>query len=206
MEDLTVALVTSNSGRPLSPFEVATVCKRLVGYGMAPADIAKRLGYGKAYIDGLLDLVAAPKAVRDLVTAGKVSATLAVETLKKHGKQASKVLTDGVKQATASGKDRVTKKHVEAKPKKAPQKAEKPAVAPTQPELPGVSVDANVALLEKAAVWFASFEQGLTPSEAGVAEHVMRGFLSHLTGLDESDVAPYFETVGVPSNETQDDL
>jgi ParB family chromosome partitioning protein len=201
MEDLTVALVTSNSGRQLGPFEVALVCKRLVGYGMEPPAIAKRLGYGKAYIDGLLDLVAAPKAVRDLVISGKVSATLAIETLKKHGKAAGKVLTEGVKQATASGKERVTKKHVEAKAKKGAQKAAKASKLPTQPQLPGVAVDANVALLEKAAEWKTSY---YAYPDASQVEDLIK-LMAHLTGLDESDVAPYFDEVA-GSVESEDDL
>ena len=119
MEDLTIGLYVSNTGEKLTPFEVGTVCKRLVGYGMEPKDIAHRLGITKVYVDQLLDLVAAPKAVRDLVSQGKVSATLASQTLKKHGKAAGKVLAEGVKQAEAKGKSRVTAKHVKGEDKKA---------------------------------------------------------------------------------------
>jgi hypothetical protein len=59
-----------------------------------------------------------------------------------------------------------------------------------------------VALLEKAAAWVQ------THGREFLWEQVMiNSLMSHLTGLDESDVAPYFETVGVPvSAETQDDL
>lgn len=122
-EDLTVALVTANSGKPLSPFEVATVCKRLQGYGYDAKTIAQKLGYTKEHINNLFDLLAAPKAVRDMVTEGKVSATLAVQTVRKHGKDAAKVLKEGAAEAAAKGKTKVTGKHV----KKVTGKAAVPA-------------------------------------------------------------------------------
>lgn len=122
-EDLTVALVTANSGKPLSPFEVATVCKRLQGYGYDAKTIAQKLGYTREYINNLFDLLAAPKAVRDMVTEGKVSATLAVQTVRKHGKDAAKVLKEGAAEAAAKGKTKVTGKHV----KKVTGKAAVPA-------------------------------------------------------------------------------
>lgn len=122
-EDLTVALVTANSGKPLSPFEVATVCKRLQGYGYDAKTIAQKLGYTREHINNLFDLLAAPKAVRDMVTEGKVSATLAVQTVRKHGKDAAKVLKEGAAEAAAKGKTKVTGKHV----KKVTGKAAVPA-------------------------------------------------------------------------------
>jgi ParB-like chromosome segregation protein Spo0J len=61
MEDLTVALVTSNTGEKLRPYEVAKVCKRLIGYGMSETDIAKRLGLTRAYVIDLLALLASPE-------------------------------------------------------------------------------------------------------------------------------------------------
>lgn len=113
-DDLTVALVTANSGRPLSPFEVATVCKRLQGYGYDDKTIAGKLGYTTAYVKNLFELLAAPKAVRDMVTDGKVSATLAVQTVRKNGKEAANVLKEGLVAAEAKGKKKVTGKHVKA--------------------------------------------------------------------------------------------
>ena len=109
-EDLTVALVTGNSGRPLTPIETAIVCKRLQGFGLDNKAIANRLGFTKKYVDNLFDLLAAPAAVRKLVEQGKVSASLAIEELKKDGKGAAKKLTEAVEVAEAGGKKKVTKK------------------------------------------------------------------------------------------------
>lgn len=121
MEDLNVALVTANSGRALTPIETAVVVKRLVGYGLDEATIAKRLGFTLKYVSDLLTLVAAPKPIRDMIVSGKVSSTLALQTLNKHGAEATAVLKEAVKNAEASGKTKATGKHVKkdkpAKPK-----------------------------------------------------------------------------------------
>lgn len=109
-EDLTVALVTGNNGRPLSPIETAIVCKRLQGFGLDNKAIADRLCFTKKYVDNLFELLAAPAAVRKLVEQGKVSASLTIEELKKDGKGAAKKLTEAVEVAEAGGKKKVTKK------------------------------------------------------------------------------------------------
>ena len=75
IEDLTIGLVTSNSGKPLTPIEKAAVVKRLVGYGMEEAVIAKRLGFTVGYVGDLLKLIAAPKKIRAMVESGEVSAS-----------------------------------------------------------------------------------------------------------------------------------
>ena len=190
MEDLTIALVTSNSGRQLSPYEIGVVCKRLVGYGMEPKAIAQRLGFTPVYVNGLLDLVAAPKALRDLVTEGKVSATLAVETLKKHGKEAAAVLTSGVKEAKAKGKDRVTKKHVrnatiKAKRAKAEQKE-------LDLEEPASVSQVEQGLINAGELWLSS--QSLYATEFECVVYVF----SKLTNLSMEEVAPYFEVPSTP--------
>lgn len=146
MEDITIALVTANTGKPLKPYAVATVCKRLVGYGMEVKDIATRLGLTKPYVDALLDLLASPKALREMVSSGQVSATLAMETVKKHGKEASKVLSKGVVAAKAAGKDRVTAKHI--KPATALPKAKK--AAPVEQLAENVAQTSVPATIEKA--------------------------------------------------------
>ncbi|GAB2750439.1 hypothetical protein GCM10027019_31380 [Melaminivora jejuensis] len=126
MEDLTVALVVSNEGRHLTPYEVALVCKRLIGFGMDEAEVARRIGKSKPYVDNLLLLVSAPRAITNMVQEGTVSATLAVEAVKAHGSQAPQVLQDGLKEAQAQGKSKVTGRHL---PKPAPvRKAAAPAV------------------------------------------------------------------------------
>ena len=116
LEDLTVGLVTNNSGKPLSPYEIGLVCKRLTGFGWDEKEIAKRLSMTVARVGDLLTLVSAPASVRKLVTAGTVSATQAIDTIKRHGERASEKLEVGAAKAKASGKTKATKKHIEDKP------------------------------------------------------------------------------------------
>lgn len=119
MEDLTVALVVSNNGRNLTPYEVALVCKRLINYGMDEVEIATRVGLSKAYVSNLLLLVSAPREICNLVQEGKVSASLAVATLKTHETKALAVLKDGLANAESVGKTKVTEKHLKPKISKA---------------------------------------------------------------------------------------
>lgn len=114
-EDLTVGLVTDNDGSPLTPLEIAVVCKRLIGYGLDEKAIAARISRTKQYVSDLLALLAAPAAVRKMVEKDEVSATLAIETLKKHGPKATEVLKSAKETVVASGKSggKITKKAVE---------------------------------------------------------------------------------------------
>lgn len=111
MEDLTVALVTSNNGAPLKPYEVAAVCKRLVGYGMEEADIARRLGLTQIYIQGLMLLMSAPAAIRKMVEKENISATAAIDTLRKHGEKALEILKLAAQDNNQAG-GRVTPKQI----------------------------------------------------------------------------------------------
>ena len=110
MADLTVKLVTTNSGKPLSPMEKGEVCKRLVGYGWEVERVAKRLGMTPTYVEDLLTLVGAPSTIKGMVNKGQVSATTAIAEIKKHGGKAVERLKDGLEKAVSSGKGRVTNK------------------------------------------------------------------------------------------------
>ena len=110
MEDLTIALATSNSGKPLSPYEIGTVCKRLQGFGRSEEGIAQALGITTTYVTDLLFLHSCPKAIRDLVRTDKVAAGLAISTVRKHGDKALAILKGAVDTAEASGKKKATAK------------------------------------------------------------------------------------------------
>lgn len=114
MEDLDVALAKGNTEGKLTPYETGLVCKRLIGRGLEPADVAARLGMETGYVRDLLGLVAAPAAVRKLVIEGTVSSTLAIDMLQKHGADAIKYLEAGERTAVAAGATRVTAKHIAA--------------------------------------------------------------------------------------------
>lgn len=119
LTDLTVALHTGNNGRPLSPFELGVVVKRLLKEdGADKATIAKRLAVTTRTIDDVLLLVNGPKEVRTAVLEDKVSSTLAIQELRKAGdepKKAVERITAAVEKATAVGKKKATAKDVGVK-------------------------------------------------------------------------------------------
>jgi len=112
MEDLAVVLVRGNGGKPLSPYEVGEVCKRLVRYGMEVPEIAKRLGFTETYVNSMLSLMASPLKLRQMVINGIVAASTAIEMIAKHGDKALAKLQEAQERANAAGKDRVTNKHI----------------------------------------------------------------------------------------------
>lgn len=127
LADLAVLTVlNNNSTKPLSPVELAIVVKRLTGYNVAKADIAKRLGITARYVDDLMVLHGAPAAVQEAVRAGSVSATLAIAELRQHGEKAAARIEAAVEKAKTAGKTKVTAK---AMPKTAPTKATGKATA-----------------------------------------------------------------------------
>lgn len=117
LTDLTVALHTSNTGRPLTPFELGVVVKRLMkDEGADKAEIASRLAVTPRYLDDVLLLVNGPKEVRTAVLEGTVSSTLAIQELRKDPEKAVEKITAAAAKA-APGK-KVTKKDLGPKMQK----------------------------------------------------------------------------------------
>lgn len=118
--DRVFSQIVRNSGKPLSPIEQAKVFKRLIDLGWSEKDIAEKSGLNRAWVVELLELNAAPQAVTSLVRSGKVSATLAITTLRKNkgdGEKAATELSEAVEAAQEQGKTRATAKHLgERKP------------------------------------------------------------------------------------------
>lgn len=156
VEDLTVALVTSNEGRPFTTYEKSLMIKRLIGMGMDEDTIAKRLMMTKKQVENLLVLAGAPKQIRDWVIADKISATLAIDELQKHGAKAVERLKKAIETAASKGKKKASAKHVEDKPAKA--KKAKAAAEPADdqggdatPADTGKSIDAADVLADATA-------------------------------------------------------
>ena len=114
--ELVVDLLTSNEGLPLTLLQKAKVVKRLVDFDWSVSDIAKKIGVTQKVVSDLLTLLEAPPEIKTLVEENKISATLAVETLKEDP-NAVQTLTTAVENAEKQGKKRATKKHVETKVK-----------------------------------------------------------------------------------------
>lgn len=142
MEDLTVDLIVGNEGEPLTTYEQAVVCKRLAGFGWDSKEIARRVGYSTAqYVDGLLALAGAPLPIRKMVIESVISATTAIEAIKKHGDKATDVLLAAVVKA---GGGRVTAK---AMPGAEFKKAVKKQAEPMYTALTKVQADPGFAML-----------------------------------------------------------
>lgn len=114
LSDLTAALHTNNTGRPLTPFELGVVVKRLLKEdGAEKATTAATLGVTTRYLDDVLLLVNSPKEVRTAVLQGEVSSTMAIQQLRKAGDnpaKAAEVITAAVDKAKKAGKSKATTK------------------------------------------------------------------------------------------------
>ena len=112
MEDLNVALVRSNTGRPLTPYEIGIVCKRLMKFNMDEETIGRRIGVSPRYVSSLLTLMAAPHGIRKMVEDELVSASTAMDAIRDFGNRALEQLQAGLEKAKDAGRTRVTGKHL----------------------------------------------------------------------------------------------
>lgn len=112
MEEITVALARSATGKPLEALEKAAVCKRLIGFGWSEQQVASRLSLTATYVRDLLTLIGAPAPLRDLVAQDKISATAALHVIAEHGDAATERIQEGLQKAQKSGKTRVTAKFI----------------------------------------------------------------------------------------------
>lgn len=113
IQDLTAELVTANNGEPLTAYELACVCKRLVNFQWDTKKIASRLGISVTYADQLLTLMGAPMDLLALVHEGKMAAGTAHDLFKKHGAKVMEAATKAVDTAKEKGREKATAKDVE---------------------------------------------------------------------------------------------
>jgi ParB-like chromosome segregation protein Spo0J len=109
-------VITSAEGRALSPLEVAEGYKRLIAYNWTPEQIAAKVGKTRQHVDQSLILANANSDVQAMVAGGSVSATSAIDAVRKHGEDAGKVLGGAVDAAKAAGKSKATSGAIKGKP------------------------------------------------------------------------------------------
>jgi len=110
-EEITLDILTSNSGLPLSAMERAKAVKKLQSYLWSPADIAKKTGWSVSTVNNLITLYDAPDEIQNMVNCGQVSATFATEIVKSNTPdEAVKKLKSAADTAEKSGKKKATKK------------------------------------------------------------------------------------------------
>lgn len=110
--------IVGNSGKNFTSLEQADVFARLMALGWTEPQIATKAACSVQHVRDLLQLRAAPTKVTKMVRAGKISATLALQTVKKSkgdGEAAVKTLAKAVKSAGKTGKKKATARHVSAK-------------------------------------------------------------------------------------------
>ena len=105
----------SNSGKHLTPMEQGAAFKRALGAGMTMAEIARHVSKSASFVADMIDLQGAPTEVRQMVSDGVVSSTLASKVVKKAGSaKGLQQLQQAAKTVKAEGGRRVTEKHVRA--------------------------------------------------------------------------------------------
>lgn len=107
--------ILRNSGKPFSQMEQAKVFKRLLDMGWQQNDIATKAGLSASRISQVLDLLTMPEPIKQMVTNGQVSASMAQKAVAQHNPAAAvQILQDAVAVAESEGKQRALPKHVEA--------------------------------------------------------------------------------------------
>lgn len=188
LEDLTVSLVRSNSGKQLTPYETALVCKRLLSYGWETVEIARRLCMTPQYVNALLQLAAAPMELRRMVIDDRVAARTALDALRDHGENALEFLLRGELLAKSMGKTRVTSKFTpgrvfrRAVNKTAPEMATAIAAVRQDPAFSSLSEESRKQIEDI----FAVLEEARTKEEQAAAA-VDAALLE--AGTDEASIA-----------------
>lgn len=85
LDDLYVMVHNLNKGRELAPFEIGVLCKRLWKNGHDEKTIGRRMNIKPQYVEGLLRLVNAPKALVDAVVTNELAASEGIKMLRAHG-------------------------------------------------------------------------------------------------------------------------
>ncbi len=112
--DLLFSQIIRNKKQPFKQLELAKICKRLCDMGWQQNDIATKSGVTPARISQLLDLLTMPEPIKQMVTNGQVSASMAQKVVAEHNPVvAVQVLQDAVAVAESEGKQRAMPKHVE---------------------------------------------------------------------------------------------
>lgn len=108
--DRVAYMITSASGLPLTPLQLGVQYRKLIGYGWTEPQIANRRGKSVQHVKDMIQLAEANSDVHQLVNAGQISGTAALKAVKQHGSKAGAVIQEGLEQARAAGKEKVTPK------------------------------------------------------------------------------------------------
>lgn len=106
---------SANIQEGLSPLAQGRFFARMLAFGLTIADLHRRTGKSRTHIDNCLELLEAPQAILDAVRGGDISASAAMEAIKREGATAAtQSISKAVSDAKASGKKRVGGKAIRA--------------------------------------------------------------------------------------------
>ncbi len=106
--DRVAHMISSASGLALTPLQLGIQYRKLIAFGWNEKQVAARVGKTVQHVKDMILLGEANSDVHQAVNAGHVSGTTAVSLVKKHGSKAGKVIREGLSEAQASGKNKVT--------------------------------------------------------------------------------------------------
>ncbi|MDI3258373.1 MAG: hypothetical protein QJR02_01430 [Sinobacteraceae bacterium] len=109
--DRVAKMIASSQGKSLSPLEAALGYKRLIAFGWDAPKIAASTGKNEGYIYALLVLANANSDVQKLVASGRVSASLAIEIIRKQGEKAGEYLIQKFGEGEGA-QSRITKRDI----------------------------------------------------------------------------------------------
>ena len=104
IKDIVAGIIVHNTGKNLTPYEKAIVCKRLLNFGMPEKEIATKVGFTPEYVSMLLEAVSAPLSIVTMIQNGEIALTKAVELIRKHGPKAVAIIKEGLAASKAAGK------------------------------------------------------------------------------------------------------
>jgi len=108
--DRVAHMLNSASGLALTPLQLGVQYRKLMVFGWTEPQIANRRGKSVQHVKDMLQLAEANSDVHQAVNAGLISGTAALKMVKQHGSQAGAVIQEGLEQAKAEGKEKVTPK------------------------------------------------------------------------------------------------
>jgi len=108
--DRVAHMITSAGGLPLTPLQLGVQYRKLVGFGWSELQIANRGGKSVQHVKDMIQLAESNSDVHQLVNAGQISGTAALKMVKQHGAKAGAVIQEGLEEAKANGKEKVTPK------------------------------------------------------------------------------------------------
>lgn len=110
----TTRILTSNRAKGLTPLQLSAIYPRYRGFGMSPEEIAVEIGKSISHVKQILDLADSNSDVQKMVSAGEVSATLAIQMQRQEGENAGPKLKAAHAKIIAAGGTKVTPSAISA--------------------------------------------------------------------------------------------